>query len=241
MKIRYCSDYHEMSHLASESILADIKLETRAWLGVATGNSPKKVYDNLGKLYNRNLGRFKNLGIVKLDEWGGIPMDASNSCETFIQNRILLPLKIPDKQYIAFASNPLDPQKECDRIQNEIDSIGALDVCILGLGKNGHIGFNEPAAFLQSKCHIAALSKVSMQHHMVDSLSDKPTYGLTLGMGDIIKSKKIILLITGVGKDEIVKELLTSKISTYLPASFLWLHANAECYIDSNSMPELKP
>lgn len=241
MKVHYCSDYHEMSHLASESILADIKLETRSWLGVATGNSPKKVYDNLGKLYNQNHDRFKNLGIVKLDEWGGIPMDASNSCETFIQKRILLPLKIPNKQYIAFASNPLDPQKECDRVQNEIDSIGALDVCILGLGKNGHIGFNEPAAFLQSKCHIATLSKVSMQHQMVESLSDKPTYGLTLGMGDIIKSKKIILLITGVGKDEIVKELLTSKISTYLPASFLWLHGNAECYIDSNSIPKLKP
>ncbi|MGB5553236.1 MAG: galactosamine-6-phosphate isomerase [Flavobacteriaceae bacterium] len=232
MNIRYCSDFDEMSQMASKSIVAELDEKRDSWLGVATGNSPKKVYALLVDAYHKTPKLFQKVGVVKLDEWGGIPMDAPNSCETFIQERILKPLEIPPKRYIAFKSNPDDPQLECERIQKNIDAIGTLEVCILGLGKNGHLAFNEPAENLKPQCHVAELSQASQAHEMVDSLLNKPTYGLTVGMADILNAKKIILLITGEGKENVVKALLIQNSNPLLPASFLWQHNNVECFVD---------
>ncbi len=236
MEIQHCSKYSEMSLKASKILISQIKEKPSSLLGVATGNSPKGLYELLAGAAQKNPTFFKDLGIVKLDEWGGIPMDAPNSCESFIQDRILGPLQVPQSNYISFNSNPNFPEQECLRVQNELQNSGPLDVCILGLGKNGHVGFNEPALNLVPNCHRAELSKESQQHQMVNSLEHKPAYGLTLGMGDILNSKMIILLITGSGKDGITKDLLKPRISTSLPASFLWLHSNVKCFIDMESV-----
>uniref|UniRef100_UPI0035937362 6-phosphogluconolactonase n=1 Tax=Pricia sp. TaxID=2268138 RepID=UPI0035937362 len=113
---------------------------------------------------------------------------------------------------------------------------GPIDICILGLGKNGHIGFNEPAKTLTPFCHVAKLSEKSLQHSMANTMKPKPAYGLTLGMADILRSKKIILLLTGSDKQDIIFKLLSKEITTQLPASFLWLHHDVSCFIDSNAL-----
>ncbi|HUH46008.1 MAG TPA: 6-phosphogluconolactonase, partial [Arenibacter sp.] len=130
----------------------------------------------------------------------------------------------------------VDAKKECNRMENEMIERGPIDVCILGMGKNGHLGFNEPANFLTPECHIAELSQTSLMHSMTDSMAYKPNYGLTLGMANILQSKKIILLLTGPGKNQAVKGLLKKEISSVLPASFLWLHPNVHCYMDKSSI-----
>lgn len=236
MKIRYCSNYDQMSQLAYESIISELKIRSRQFICIATGNSPEGTYNKLAITYKNQPDYFKEVSIVKLDEWGGLSANDTNSCETYIRHKILQPLHISDDRFISFKSNTDSPEKECERVQKEIDDNGPIDICILGLGKNGHIGFNEPSDSLSLNCHVAQLSNDSLQHQMTNAMYKKPGYGLTLGMANILQSKKIILLVTGPNKDKIISELLEEKITTHLPASFLWLHSNIECYIDSKSL-----
>lgn len=232
MKIQHCTGYEEMSQKAGNSVLLELNNKPNLLLCTATGNSPIGLYKNLAEAYSDSPQMFRGLRIIKLDEWGGIPLNESNSCETFIQQKILDPLKISSDRYISFESDPIRPEEECTRIHKEILDKGPIDVCILGLGKNGHIGFNEPAPTLEPYPHIAELSKESLQHNMTRSMNHRPTYGLTLGMANILQSKKVILLLTGSGKEEVIEALMTKKVTPQLPASFLWLHPLVECYVD---------
>lgn len=236
MKIRYCIDYEEMSLMASNSVISDLKANSIRFVCVATGNSPTGTYSRLEKIYNVHPEYFKELSIVKLDEWGGLNDNDPNSCEYYIRHKILRPLHIAENQYVSFKSDAADSQVECDRVQSQIDALGPIDICILGLGKNGHIGFIEPSELLSIGCHVGQLSSSSKNHQMVEKMRFKPDYGLTLGLGDLFRSKKIILLVTGENKEKIIEKLLSKKITTQLPASLLWLHGNVECYIDSESL-----
>lgn len=236
MKIQYCNDYNAMSQLSCDSIVSDLRKQPRQLICMSTGNSPTGTYERLAKVFNDHPAFFNELIIAKLDEWGGIDSNEPSSCESYIQEKILQPLAIPQNRYISFKGNTVSPQKECDRIQIEIQKKGPIDICILGLGQNGHIGFNEPANTLTAHCHLAELTADSLNHQMINALDKKPTYGLTLGMADILQSKKIILLLTGSKKKEVIKKLLSKQITTNLPASFLWLHNQVECYIDANSV-----
>lgn len=236
MNIKYCADYDEMSQLASDSIVSDLKKHTKQLICTATGNSPTGTYERLANHFKVNPNGFNELVIAKLDEWGGIDSNEKSTCESYIQAKIVQPLKISQERYIAFNSNPVSPKKECERIQLALGKKGPIDICILGLGRNGHIGFNEPANTLTPNCHVAELTAASLNHQMINALGKKPSYGLTLGMADILSSNKIILLVTGAKKKEVIEKLLTKKISTYLPASFLWLHDQVECYIDAEAV-----
>ena len=236
MKVLYCSDYDEMSQLSCDKIVSDLKMNPKKLMCTATGNSPIGLYGNLANVYKKEPEISSQLSIVKLDEWGGINLKEPNSCETFIREKILWPLNVSEENYISFFGNPISPKKECERIQIELQKKGPIDICILGLGQNGHIGFNEPADELLPRCHIGNLSKETLEHQMINTLENKPIYGFTLGMADILQSKKIILLITGANKKEVIQKLLSKKITTYLPASFLWLHDQVECFVDKNAM-----
>ena len=225
-----------MSHLAAGSILSDLKLRSKQLICAATGNSPNGVYTKLKEFYQDRPDYFIDISIIKLDEWGAIKKDDVDSCETYIRNKLLQPLHISNNRYISFNSEESMVKKECERVQKELNKKGPIDICILGLGKNGHIGLNEPEEFLTPGCHIAQLSETSQRHEMTNNMMIKPVFGFTLGMRDILLSKKIILRVTGSGKDEIIKQFLTKKITSQLPVSFLWLHSNVECYIDSESL-----
>ena len=111
-----------------------------------------------------------------------------------------------------------------------------MDICILGLGKNGHIAFNEPAAYLQAGFHKAILAESTIQHDPALSQGLEPAFGWCVGMQGILQTKKIIFLVTGKGKQEAIRRILAGGITTQLPASFLWMHPNVECLIDRNSL-----
>lgn len=220
-----------MSELGSSLVIEEIKKNNNALFCAATGDSPLGLYRLLVEHSQFDSKLFHNIRIVKLDEWGGIAHNSSISCEHYLNINLLDPLKIYKDNYISFKSDSINPDKECKRIQTSLDAQGSIDICVLGLGKNGHIGFNEPDTYLQQNCHVAKLTIESTNHSMVESSVIKPSYGLTLGMKDILQSKKIILLISGEKKEKVIKSLLQKQISTELPASFLWLHDNVECLI----------
>jgi galactosamine-6-phosphate isomerase len=170
---------------------------------------------------------------VKLDEWLGVPMDNPHSCESYLRERLIGPLDISPRNYVAFDSMAPDPEEECNRVQRAMAGFPAIDVCVLGLGLNGHIGFNEPGEFLRPACRVAPLSEESRGHSMARSMDVPVEYGLTLGMADILASRQVVLLAAGGGKREVIDRLLSGQVSTRLPASFLWLHPNAMCIIDT--------
>ena len=222
--------------MAFDSLLTNLKTNPRPLICTATGYSPTGLYEKLADSYQSDPKIFKDMIIIKLDEWGGTNGDYPNTCEYYLQKKLLEPLRISKNNYISFDSSPTDAKKECDRMENEIQEHGPIDICILGLGKNGHLGFNEPSKTLFPDCHIANLSESSLKNPMASKMKTRPTYGLTLGMANILKSKKIILLVTGPNKKKAIKKLLTREITTFLPASFLWLHPNVECFLDKSSL-----
>lgn len=236
MNIETVSSYMEMSQKANELILRAIEKKNSLLLCAATGSSPVGTYQMMANEFEHNSGLFSGLRVIKLDEWGGIPSTWPGTCEAYLQKYLIQPLQISANRYISFNSNPTNPAKECETVNGRLKREGPIDVCILGLGRNGHLALNEPADFLQAHCHVANLSASSLQHQMISEMSEKPSFGLTLGMADIMASKRILLLVSGNEKKDITNQFLSKKINTFLPASFLWLHPNVICLINNESV-----
>ncbi|HAH24222.1 MAG TPA: galactosamine-6-phosphate isomerase [Prolixibacteraceae bacterium] len=236
MKVDILNTYEELSQKAKDIIVQEIDKKRDILLCTATGGSPTKTYNLLGKEYGVNPERFDQLRILKLDEWGGIPMNHPATCESYLQTHLIQPLKISGSRYNGFYSNPADPVLECMNIQEKLDQEGPIDLCVLGLGMNGHLAFNEPADFLNANCHVAELSAMSLEHPMASEMQIKPPYGLTLGMADIMHSRMILILINGHQKKTIVSKFLSKKITSLVPASFLWLHPNVICLIEKDAI-----
>lgn len=235
MRITRCEDYREMSTRAAELVLEELRKKPGLLFCAATGSSPEGLYEELGKRYLKEAGLFDKLRILKLDEWGGIPENHPVTCEHYLRKHLLEPLAIPEERYLGFRSDPEDPEAECKSIRNTLAREGPIDLCILGLGQNGHLGLNEPASQLEPFCHVAKLSELSLEHKMIADMNIKPRYGITLGMQEILSSRKIVLLVTGTGKKGMVNRLLEEKISTALPASLLWTHGHVECLLDRSA------
>jgi galactosamine-6-phosphate isomerase len=238
VNVRYCEDYDSLSAQAASLISAEIGRHPNLLLCAATGNSPIGLYRELAEQAAADRALFAALRVIKLDELGGVPADDPGSCEHYLKTRVLGPLAVAADRYIVFAATPADPPAECERIRAELAQRGPIDVCVLGLGINGHIGFNEPGPFLIPQCHVARLSEQSRRHAMVRSMDGAPPFGLTLGMQEILASRRIILLVAGSGKKHAIAGLLSGEVSTSLPASFLWLHQRVDCLIDHHATHE---
>lgn len=233
MELRLFESPDELSEFAASVIMYNVKTTDGLLLCTATGNSTTLTYRKL--VDNKRHFEADTLRILKLDEWGGVPMTDPQSCEVYLQENLVKPLNIPEENYIAFQSDSEAPADECARIQEYLEEQGPIDLCIVGIGLNGHVALNEPADVLQPFCHVQELSEKSLNHPMAVAMEVKPTYGLTLGMVDIMNSKQLILLISGANKAEITKEFMTKRITTSLPASLLWLHPNALCLCDQDA------
>lgn len=238
MDIEFVSSYDELSFKSKDLIIECIKKKNDLLLCAASGDSPTGTYQLLASEFQENRELFSRLHVIKLDEWGGISMNQQGTCESYLQEYLIRPLQIPESRYISFNSNPDNPEEECVLVQNKIKETGPIDLCILGLGSNGHLALNEPDEFLQPYCHVAELALSSLRHSMTTGMESKPAYGLTLGMADIMNSKRILMLVSGIKKKEIVKQFLAQKISANLPASFLWLHPNVVCLIEKDTLED---
>jgi galactosamine-6-phosphate isomerase len=235
MRITLCEDYTEMSTRAADLVRQELKKKPGLLLCAATGASPEGLYRELGTSHRTEPGLYEKLRIIKLDEWGGVPENHPVTCEQYIRDRLIGPLDIKEERYLTYRSDPEDPEGECGLIRSHLAREGPIDLCILGLGQNGHLGLNEPASQLEPFCHVARLSERSLEHNMIASMDMKPRYGLTLGMQEILSSRRILLLVTGAGKKGIVNRLMEQKISTTLPASLLWTHVQVDCFLDRSA------
>jgi galactosamine-6-phosphate isomerase len=230
--------HEEMSRQAAELILANLRENPRLLLGAATGSTPTRTYELLAETARREPALFREMRLVKVDEWGGLAMDDPATCEVYLRKKLVEPLGISSDRYIAWNSNSPDPKAECIRIGLAVRE-RPIDLCVLGLGVNGHLAFNEPGSSLATRPHLARLSATSLGHPMLRESRGKPTFGLTLGMADILHSRRILLLVSGRHKAEQLWRLINDAISTQFPASFLQLHSNLTILCDAAAASQL--
>ena len=229
-------DYEEMSRHASRTILHRAMHKPDLLLCLATGSSPTRTYEMIATAWRGRRDLTGRMRIIKLDEWGGLAADDPGSCEAYLRRHLLGPLEISDDRYVGFRGDVPDAEAECRAVGERLGAWGPIDVCVLGLGLNGHLGFNEPADALQPHAHVAQLSPESLAHPMVQSSRTPLRHGLTLGIADLLQSRSVLLLVSGWHKREPLRRLLEDRtVSPRFPASFLWLHPDVTCLCDAAS------
>lgn len=226
-------DEETMSAAAAAWLASELRTQPGLLTSLATGASPRRMYELLATRARQEPALFAQARWIKLDEWGGLPMSDPATCETFLRERLLDPIGVTPDRYFGWESRPEDVQAECRRVADWLAAHGPIDVQILGLGANGHLGFNEPATELQGGPHRAQLSPASLSHAMLDRSKGRVAYGLTLGMDDILQSRRILLLVSGARKASQLLRLFTGGVSNDFPASWLQRHADVVVFCDA--------
>jgi len=236
MKIYKFQDYKEVSKKASSIIIDAIKENSHLRLGLATGDSPKLTYKYLIDAYLRKEISFKNITTFNLDEYIGISPNHPQSYHYFMYEHLF--------NYIDILKENINlPKNSKDNIKEEIEEYdlnilqNQVDLQILGIGQNGHIGFNEPGSSFDNKTFVVDLDEQTRidNSRFFDSIDDVPTQAITLGIKNIMRSKKIILIATGHSKAEAVHKMIYGKITEQLPASILQLHPDVTIILDKEA------
>jgi len=231
--VTIANDYKAMSRMATDLVLAAVQQKPESVLCVATGASPVGVYAALAE----HRAALEQVRILKLDEWGGLAKDDPATCEVYIRRHILEPWGVSSDRFIGFSSDAPDPAAECRRIREAVDAWGGIDVSILGMGADGHIGLNYPADTLPATATVTGPS--TLRHAMLEAARGIPTHGLTLGMAEVLRSRRIVLVVNGESKADAVRRLLSGQITTQFPASLLWLHPAINCVLDRAAASKL--
>ena len=237
MKITVCENYDEMSEKAAEIVAEQIRKNPKSVLGLATGSTPVGMYDELSKMNKSGEIDFKSIRTFNLDEYYPLTADNEQSYHCFMNKNFFSKINIDTNNTHILDGMCNDTEKECENFEKLIGENGGIDLQILGIGQNGHIGFNEPSENLNSKTHLTNLTEdtIKANSRFFDDISEVPKKALTMGMGTILKARKIILLAAGKNKHKAVSELLTSNISTEMPASMLKLHSDVTLICDKDA------
>lgn len=211
-------------------------------IGLPTGRTPLLLYEELVALHRQGRADFSRATTFNLDEFLGVTGDHPGSYRAFM-HRYLFDHVDADPARTHFLNGAAsDPAEECERYERAIDSVGGIDLQILGIGTNGHIGFNEPAPELEARTHRVTLKPETRRSNAAlfgGDPSNVPTEALSMGMGTILQARQAVLIATGKTKVRCVERLVNGPITTLLPASFLQLHRDAEIFLDMDAAQEL--
>lgn len=231
----------EGGKVAAEILVNAICLKPTIVLGLATGSSPESTYDALVESYRRGGVSFEYVKTVNLDEYIGLPKSSPQSYHYFMWKNLFSQVNIkPENTHIpnGVAENP---EEECTRYDKLIESLGGIDIQLLGIGHNGHIGFNEPAESFEVGTHTVDLSPSTIEANsrFFPSKNEVPTRAITMGTEQIMRAKRIILLAFGEGKAEILRRALRGKITPACPASILQNHKNLTVIADEDALSKM--
>jgi galactosamine-6-phosphate isomerase len=237
LRIELAHEYEELSRRAARDILGELRRKPGLLLGVATGESPRRTYERLAEGRAKEPDLFRAVRVVALDEWIGLDPGHPASCEAYVRERILGPFAIGRSRHQGFRSRAEDLQAECRRMASWLERHGPIDLCILGLGRNGHLLMNEPAASFDPSVHVARLAPSTRRHPMLKALESVPRFGFTLGLAQVLQSRRILLLVSGGHKRVPLRRMLGGRVATSCPASFLRLHRDVTVYCDRAAAP----
>ena len=238
MKIIRTKDYRDMSRKAANIISAQMILKDDSVLGLATGSTPIGTYDQLVDWYKKGDLDFSKITTVNLDEYKGLPKENDQSYWYFMNKNLFSRVNIrPDYHFLPDGTN-LDSENECKRYEKLIDSLGGIDLQLLGLGHNGHIGFNEPCDSFPQDVHVVDLteSTIEANKRFFASADDVPKQAYTMGVGTILRAKMILLVVSGKDKAEALDAVVNGPITPQVPGSVLRLHPNVIIVADEDAL-----
>lgn len=216
-------------------IAAAVEANPRLVLGLPTGRTPLALYNELASLYTHRHVDFSQVTTFNLDEFLGIPASHPGSYRTYMEEHLFSRVNIaPERRHFLDGGAP-DPEAECLRYEREIVDAGGIDLQVLGIGTNGHIGFNEPAHVLHSRAHRVTLKPETRRSNAALFGGDPagvPPEALSMGMATILGARSIVLLATGRSKAACIERAITGVLTTELPASFLQLHHDVDVMLD---------
>lgn len=234
MRVYQVKDYDAMSRKAANVISSQVIMKPDCVLGLATGSSPIGTYKQLIEWYNKGDLDFSEVKSVNLDEYKGLPRDNDQSYYYFMYNNLFKHINIDlDNTNVPNGMEP-DAEKECLRYEGVIAGLGGVDLQLLGLGRNGHIGFNEPDETFGNITHCVNLteSTIEANKRFFASADDVPRQAYTMGIGTIMKAKKILLIVSGEDKADALAKAVYGPVTPQLPASILQLHSDVVVVAD---------
>ncbi|TWT25367.1 glucosamine-6-phosphate deaminase [Planomicrobium sp. CPCC 101110] len=237
MNVHVYKDFEALSKEAAKRVEQQIEEKSASVLGLATGSTPIGLYRKMSEGVKKRGMSYRNVQTINLDEYLGLDPEHPRSYHTFMDEHLFKFIDIPEENRHLPNGKPDSVEEECRRYERLIDSIGPIDLQILGLGTNGHIGFNEPGTEEDEETHCVKLADSTREDNarFFGSIDEVPTHAITMGIRSILKSKEILLLASGKSKAEAVKTLLEKKVTKDFPASFLWNHYNVTLMVDQEA------
>lgn len=241
MKIYKAKDYKDMSRKAANIISAQVIMKPNCVLGLATGSTPIGTYDQLVEWYNKGDLDFSEVTTVNLDEYKGLPRTNDQSYYYFMHQHLFDRVNIdPERTNVPNGMEP-DAEKECGRYEELIRSLGGVDLQLLGLGHNGHIGFNEPGEAFEKETHCVDLteSTIEANKRFFASADNVPKQAYTMGIKTIMQAKKILIVVNGENKADIVERAFFGPVTPEVPASILQLHNDVTLVGDEAALAKI--
>ncbi|MGB8452621.1 MAG: glucosamine-6-phosphate deaminase [Anaerocolumna sp.] len=226
MNLIKASDYSDLSRKTANVISAQVILKPNCILGLATGSSPIGTYKQLIEWYHKGDIDFSKVTTVNLDEYCGLSPDNNQSYRYFMDHNLFTHINIDRKNTNVPNGLAKDYEEECLRYDHLISELGGIDLQLLGIGRNGHIGFNEPDVSFEKTTHIVNLdeSTIKANARFFDTIDEVPRNAITMGIKSIMQSKKVLLITNGQDKKDIMEKALHGPVTPDVPASILQFH-----------------
>lgn len=241
MRVYCAADYYHVSRVAANIISAQVIMKPDCVLGLATGSTPIGTYEQLIRWYEKGDLDFSQVHSINLDEYRGLSPENDQSYRYFMNKHLFDSINIDKKNTFVPNGMEEDREKACREYDEIIRAHGGIDMQILGLGHNGHIGFNEPGSAFGKETHCVKLteSTISANARFFASADDVPKEAYTMGIKSIMQAKKIVVIVSGESKKEIVKRAFTGPITPEVPASVLQLHNDVILVGDEAALSDL--
>lgn len=242
MKIYVEEDYQKLSKKAAYILASQIRLKPNSILGLATGDTPLGMYQELVAMHEKEDLDFREITTFNLDEYYGLERENPQSYYTYMMTNFFNKINISRKNTHIPNGKAPDIEAECIRYEAVIKEKGGIDLQVLGIGRNGHIGFNEPDVKFEAVTHLVQLDEDTIQANarFFDNIEDVPIQALSMGIKTIMQAKKILLLASGKEKAAAIERALEGKIIPEIPASVLQLHNDVVVILDREAASELK-
>lgn len=236
MKLIRFKNYQELSDFAANDIADSIKKKPSIILCMASGDTPRMCCDMLVKKLKEEKIDYSKIMFIGLDEWVGMSPTTEGSCHYFFQKKLIEPLQLRPSQYFLFNALVKDLKNECQKMDEVINERNGIDIMLVGIGMNGHIGFNEPGTSFNNLSHVIDLDDITKS--VGQKYFNEPielSKGITIGFGHLLNAKKVFLMANGVKKAEVIKKTVEGPITESFPASIMQKHINGFVLVDEEA------
>lgn len=243
MKILVCENYDKLSEKAAQIIMSQITLKSNSILGLATGSTPIGMYKKLVEMYKNKMIDFSEVKTFNLDEYQNLPISNDQSYHYFMDDNLFNYINVKRENIHIPNGMANDIENECIKYDTLIKEAGGIDIQVLGIGNNAHIGFNEPTVNFEKKTYVVELEESTKiaNARFFNSLDEVPSKAITMGIGSIFESKKIMLLATGENKAKAIYDTIYGKVTPEVPASILQFHDDLIVILDKEAASLLNP